>query len=117
MAGNSHRRGAVRKTGTKKGAVVGSGGQRRRGLEGKGPTPKAAERVGHPAHRRATAAARTGNKAGPQRRRTEGEGPETVVGRNPVLECLRAGVPATALHVAVGLEADERVSESVQRAA
>ncbi|MGC2797451.1 MAG: 23S rRNA (guanosine(2251)-2'-O)-methyltransferase RlmB, partial [Mycobacterium sp.] len=34
MAGNSQRRGAVRKAGTKKGATVGSGGQRRRGLEG-----------------------------------------------------------------------------------
>ena len=33
MAGNSSRQGAVRKQGTKKGAVVGSGGQRRRGLE------------------------------------------------------------------------------------
>ena len=44
MAGNSQRRGAVRKTGSKKGATVGSGGQRRRGLEGKGPTPKASDR-------------------------------------------------------------------------
>ena len=43
MAGNSQRRGAVRRTGSKKGAQVGSGGQRRRGLEGKGPTPKAAD--------------------------------------------------------------------------
>ncbi|MGA7135627.1 MAG: 23S rRNA (guanosine(2251)-2'-O)-methyltransferase RlmB, partial [Mycobacterium sp.] len=36
MAGNSRRRGAVRKAGTKKGPTVGSGGQRRRGLEGRG---------------------------------------------------------------------------------
>jgi 23S rRNA (guanosine2251-2'-O)-methyltransferase len=34
-----------------------------------------------------------------------------------VVECLRAGVPATALHVAVGMSADERVSEAVQLAA
>ena len=47
MAGNSQRRGAIRKGG--KGPTVGSGGQRRRGLEGKGPTPKAAERDYHPA--------------------------------------------------------------------
>jgi 23S rRNA (guanosine2251-2'-O)-methyltransferase len=39
MAGNSGRRGAVRKPGTKKGQVVGSGGQKARGLQGKGPTP------------------------------------------------------------------------------
>ena len=40
MAGNSQRRGAVRKTGSKKGATAGSGGQRRKGLEGKDPTKK-----------------------------------------------------------------------------
>ena len=40
-----------------------------------------------------------------------------MLGRNPVLECLRAGVPATALYVALGAEADERLTESVSRAA
>ena len=40
-----------------------------------------------------------------------------MLGRNPVLECLRAGVPATALYVALGAEADERLTESVARAA
>ncbi len=40
-----------------------------------------------------------------------------VLGRNPVVECLRAEVPATALYVAVGAEADDRLKESVQRAA
>ena len=39
---------------------------------------------------------------------------EIVLGRNPVLECLRAGVPATALYVALGTEADERLTESVR---
>ncbi|EUA02266.1 RNA 2'-O ribose methyltransferase substrate binding family protein [Mycobacterium kansasii 732] len=34
-----------------------------------------------------------------------------------MLECLRAGVPATALYVALGAEADERLNESVSRAA
>jgi 23S rRNA (guanosine2251-2'-O)-methyltransferase len=56
MPGNSQRRGAIRKSG--KGAAVGSGGQRRRGLEGKGPTPKAADREYHPAHKRARAVAK-----------------------------------------------------------
>jgi len=51
MPGNSQRRGAIRKSG--KGPTVGSGGQRRRGLEGKGPTPKATERDYHPAAKRA----------------------------------------------------------------
>ena len=40
MAGNTQRSGGVRKK-NKKGATKGSGGQRRKGLAGKGPTPKA----------------------------------------------------------------------------
>ncbi|MFD6858072.1 23S rRNA (guanosine(2251)-2'-O)-methyltransferase RlmB [Rhodococcus sp. NPDC060086] len=118
MAGNSQRRGAIRKGGTKKGQVVGSGGQRRRGLEARGATPKAEERSYHPAARRARAAAKTADTRGrrPGGRKPE-DGPEMVLGRNPVVECLRAEVPATALYVAVGAEADDRLKESVQRAA
>lgn len=114
MAGNSQRRGAVRKTGSKKGATVGSGGQARRGLRGKGPTPPAEARKGHPAARRAASAAKR-VPAGPQNRvlRDRGDLPETVVGRNPVVEALRAGVPATALYVAQGLSTDDRVTEAV----
>ncbi|OBF05145.1 23S rRNA (guanosine(2251)-2'-O)-methyltransferase RlmB [Mycobacterium sp. 852002-10029_SCH5224772] len=109
MAGNSRRRGAIRKSGSKKGPTVGSGGQRRRGLEGRGPTPPAHMRPNHPAAKRAQSQARR-----PAKRTDE---TETVLGRNPVLECLRAGVPATALYVALGSEADERLTESVSRAA
>ena len=48
MARTHGRGGAgIRKT-NKKGATKGSGGQRRKGLEGKGPTPRAENRVGHP---------------------------------------------------------------------
>ncbi|GEL17431.1 23S rRNA (guanosine(2251)-2'-O)-methyltransferase RlmB [Pseudonocardia asaccharolytica] len=122
MAGNSKRRGALRKEGTKKGPVVGSGGQRRRGLRGKGPTPPAEMRPGHPAARRAAREAAKAQHerakvAGSRRRPGDGDTPETVLGRNPVVECLRAGVPATALHVAVGTAADERIAEAVQLAA
>lgn len=109
MAGNSRRRGAVRKAGTKKGPTVGSGGQRRRGLEGRGPTPPAHLRPNPPAAKRA--------QSPPRRPAKRTEETETVLGRNPVLECLRAGVPATALYVALGTEADERLTESVSRAA
>jgi 23S rRNA (guanosine2251-2'-O)-methyltransferase len=118
MAGNSQRRGAIRKGGTKKGQVVGSGGQRRRGLEARGATPKAEDRSYHPAARRARAAAKAADTRGrrPGGRKPE-DGPEMVLGRNPVVECLRAEVPATALYVAVGAEADDRLKESVQRAA
>lgn len=58
MAGNSRRRGAIRKAGTKKGPTVGSGGQRRRGLEGRGPTPPAHMRPNHPAAKRAQSPSR-----------------------------------------------------------
>ncbi len=110
MAGNSRRRGAVRKPGTKKGPTVGSGGQRRRGLEGRGPTPPAHLRPHHPAAKRA-------RPQPPRRAAKRSDDKETVLGRNPVLECLRARVPATALYVALGAEADERLTESVARAA
>ncbi|WP_158882335.1 23S rRNA (guanosine(2251)-2'-O)-methyltransferase RlmB [Amycolatopsis anabasis] len=112
MAGNSRRQGAVRKPGTKKGAVVGSGGQRRKALEGKGPTPKAEMRPGHPAQRRAAAKAKA-----KEARANKTEGPELIAGRNPVVEALRADVPATALYVALNVDADDRVTEAVRIAA
>ena len=114
MAGNSQRRGAVRKDGTKKGPTVGSGGVRRRGLEGRGATPPAQERPHHPAAKRAAEGAPSSSSG---RRSKKTDDTEMVLGRNPVLECLRAGVPATALYVALGTESDERLTESVTRAA
>ncbi|MGI5246634.1 23S rRNA (guanosine(2251)-2'-O)-methyltransferase RlmB [Dactylosporangium sp. CA-139066] len=45
------------------------------------------------------------------------EGPELLVGRNPVVEALRTHVPATALYVALGIDMDERVKEAVRTAA
>ena len=109
MPGNSRRRGAVRKAGTKKGPTVGSGGVRRRGLEGRGATPPAHLRPGHPAAKRAAKQSR--------RPARPAEETELVLGRNPVLECLRANAPASALYVALGAEADERLTESVTLAA
>jgi 23S rRNA (guanosine2251-2'-O)-methyltransferase len=179
----------------RKGASVGSGGQKRKGLEGRGPTPPASERKGHAAARqarRADAAAapvgRTGRPASgrpatsdrpatPGRAaagvraaaagrpaaagRAAGKGrpaaggrstgtgrpvagrsaarpavggrptttrrptrttrpdpnaPEVVAGRNPVVEALRASIPATALYVATGIELDERVREAIKLA-
>lgn len=119
MAGNSQRKGAVRKT-SKKGAQTGSGGQRRRGLEGKGPTPRATERTGHPAARRASRAARSE----PARRGASRGAPrgglkastEIVAGRNSVLEALRTHLPATALLVASRIDSDDRVKEAIRLA-
>lgn len=158
MAGNSQRRGAIRKTGTKKGAIKGSGGQVSKSRESRGATPPAEVRKGHVAGRKAAAAKKgaafgsggsaggrgssggasrgsgggsgsgasrgSGRVAGTRTPRVTGGGtmrrgkglPETVVGRNPVVESLRAGVPATALYVAAGLQPDERITEVVQLA-
>jgi len=113
MAGNSSRRGAVRKPGSKKGATVGSGGRGRRALEGKGPTPKAVDRTYHPAAKRAASAAkRQPGKPGPVK-----VSPDLVVGRNAVLEALTAGVPAQRLDVAAGLKVDEKLKRSIKLAA
>ena len=115
----------------------GTGGYRKDRLEGKGPTPPASARPGHPAQRAAAAAARAerngrptgrGNeRGGVSRDRSEyskenpatrgsGEGPEMVAGRNSVVESLRAGIPAMALYVTGRAHEDERVAESVQLA-
>lgn len=117
MAGNSSRRGAIRKGSSKKGMTVGSGGQRRRGLEGKGPTPKAEERPNHKAYK---SAARSGAAQGaPNGRRSSGSrrertSSEVIAGRNSVLEALRVGVPATTLYVASRIDSDDRVRETLK---
>jgi 23S rRNA (guanosine2251-2'-O)-methyltransferase len=156
----------------------GTGGQGRRKLEGKGPTPPADQRPGHPAQRRAGAGSRRSNDApappgsrrsdasappgsrrsdasasagsrrsdgpssssrrsdaasSPSRRfdaaappssrrpaRGAGEAAEFVAGRNPVVESLRARVPAATLYVGAfgGRTArDERVDEAIKLAA
>jgi 23S rRNA (guanosine2251-2'-O)-methyltransferase len=116
----------------------GTGGNRRDKLSGKGPTPPAYLRPGHPAQRAASAAARAdrggrpadrGNeRTGASRDRSDysrenpavrgsGEGPEMIAGRNSVVESLRAGIPAMALYVTGRAHEDERVAESVQLAA
>jgi len=119
MAGNSKRRGAVAKPGTKKGASVGSGGQRRRGLEGKGPTPKAKDRPYHKAHKQAQkqAGGRQGGRPGSRPQRRAAGDAEWIIGRNPVVEALREGVPVTAVYVAEGAERDGRLREAFQLAA
>ncbi|RRR99268.1 23S rRNA (guanosine(2251)-2'-O)-methyltransferase RlmB [Glycomyces terrestris] len=122
-----------RKT-SKAGPQKGSGGQKK-GLAGKGRTLKAADRPWHKeytgddkpqktqrkqAAERAKAASegRTTNigKSRPRTQARRADEPEMILGRNPVLEALRAKVPATALYVAFGTELDDRVAESVRLA-
>jgi 23S rRNA (guanosine2251-2'-O)-methyltransferase len=97
----------------KKGPQKGTGGHGRRKLAGKGPTPKAEDRPGHPAQRRARADAKRSMAPPPGAvRRSRGSGlheDEVVVGRNAVVEALRAAVPAVALYVAGGVDRDDRV--------
>src|SRR5690606_28287984 len=117
MAGNSRRRGATRKPGSKKGSRVGTGGHGRRALEGKGPTPKAEEREYHPAAKRKAAAERKAekqSKGAPRRMaRARGDSTEIIAGRNAVLEALRAGVPVQTAWFAHRIEADERTKEII----
>jgi 23S rRNA (guanosine2251-2'-O)-methyltransferase len=117
MAGNSQRRGRTSGAG-KKTATAGTGGKNRRSLAGRGATPPAEKRTGHPAQRRAQADARRRTERDRSRQRAD-EAPELLLGRNPVLEALRAHIPATALYVVTGDSArtDERVAEAVQLAA
>ncbi|MBO0869752.1 MAG: 23S rRNA (guanosine(2251)-2'-O)-methyltransferase RlmB [Micromonosporaceae bacterium] len=146
MAGNSSRRG--RRGTPKKGPTVGSGGNRRAGLAGRGRTLPAQDRPWHKAYsgdeplprrtawkqeKERRAAAERAEKAGPsgggkgagggkprvapgRRAAVAKEAPELLVGRNPVVEALRAVVPATALYLAQGIEPDDRVTEAVRTA-
>jgi 23S rRNA (guanosine2251-2'-O)-methyltransferase len=171
MPGNDQRRN--RRTTSKKGPQIGSGGRGRQSLAGRGRTLPADERPWHKAYegddlpkrtawkqekeRRAAAAEGRAPKSGhadgkptggkPMRGKPGGgkaiaknatggraggknaprvapgrksnppkDGPELLVGRNPVVEALRAHIPATALHVASGIDTDERVTEALRTA-
>ncbi|WP_371661584.1 23S rRNA (guanosine(2251)-2'-O)-methyltransferase RlmB [Streptomyces sp. NBC_00280] len=98
----------------KKGAQVGSGGQRRRGLEGKGPTPPAEARKGHKKNRIAGAKAKQLQRRPAPKGRGGKASSELVVGRNSVVEALREGVPASTLYVQQFIDNDERVREALQ---
>ena len=114
MAGNSSRRGAVKKTG-KGNATAGSGGRVKRGLEGRGPTPKAKDREGHVAHKAHQRAEKSAARRRPSPRRS-GEA-DWIAGRNSVVEALRASMPVTAVYVAEGAERDGRLREVFRVAA
>lgn len=138
MPGNSSRRG--RRTTPKPGPPAGSGGKRRAGLKGKGRTLPAEERPWHKAYsgpgpvpartawkQEKERAAKGQEPPGAEPRSTQTRtggartggarsGPELLAGRNPVVEALRAHVPATAVYLARGIDVDPRVSELVRTA-
>ena len=91
--------------------------QQRRGLRGRGPTPKAEDRPYHKAAKR-----KAGKPGKPERRdnrrpqQREKTYVDTIAGRNTVVEALRAGIPARELVVAVGVDVDDRLTEIMHHA-
>jgi 23S rRNA (guanosine2251-2'-O)-methyltransferase len=96
--------------------TVGTGGHGRKALEGKGPTPPAEMRPGHPRQRRAAAASRSSARSAPAAVTTRRRDDDIIAGRNPVLEALEAAVPAERLYVAIGVDLDRRVVGALTRA-
>jgi len=112
----------MRNPGSKKGPTVGSGGQRRKALAAKGPTPKAEDRPHHPAAKAKRRAGKAGVADGSGGQRPAATRParteaSILAGRNAVLEALNARVPAKALYVQARLPADDRLREAVRIAA
>jgi len=116
----------------KKGPTIGSGGQRRKALEGKGPTPKAEDRKGHKAYRAnktekpgtsrkgeylaptaKTAGSHNAGRTNSKRVAKAAEAGEVLSGRNSIVEALRAKVPATAMYISNRIDMDERVKEAI----
>lgn len=136
------RPGAAGKKSTRK---MGSGGQGRQALEGKGPTPKAEDRTYHVAAKRKAQAERSASAVGRavgKGRQANGRGPdatiaekaftereqarrrpaktqaqaELVTGRNSVLEAFAAKIPAHTLYLAQRIEFDDRVKQIIASA-
>ncbi|MCW2288843.1 23S rRNA (guanosine(2251)-2'-O)-methyltransferase RlmB [Leucobacter luti] len=130
MTNKKSRTGAIRKKGL--GKAVGSGGQGRQALEGRGPTPKAEEREYHAKYKakksrerydaaKARYAERTGQTPDRGRGGNSGGGrkkdeSELVTGRNAVVEALRAQIPASTLYIASRVEMDDRMREILRLA-
>ncbi|MEW9528836.1 23S rRNA (guanosine(2251)-2'-O)-methyltransferase RlmB [Microbispora sp. NPDC049125] len=105
----------------KQGPTRGTGGKVKRSLEGRGATPPAHMRHWYKDKARAERIERESASGGrparaPSRTRKE-DAPEVIGGRNPVVEALRAGVPATAVYVAHRIDSDDRVKEAIKMAA
>ena len=130
--------------GKKSSRKMGSGGQGRQALEGKGPTPKAEDRPYHVAAKRKAQAERNaaavgravgkgrGGRGAPdatiaekafaereqaRRRPAKAEAQaELVTGRNSVLEAFAARIPAHTLYLAQRIEFDDRVKQIIASA-
>lgn len=120
MSGNPN----VKRSASKKGPSRGSGGKRARGLQGRGPTPKAEDRVYHPAHTRKLKreeAQRQAEQRAAQSTKVRKElqladGHELIVGRNPVFEAVKAGMNPARVFMSGASISDERVEHIVRAA-
>lgn len=102
--GNQSRRGAVSKGKTP--PKMGSGARHRGALAGRGPTPKAENRTWHPAYRQKVAKEVEAEKAAARAKSLSktrvrvAPGNELVIGRNPVVEAVRAGNKVERIYLA-----------------
>ncbi|GAA3729597.1 23S rRNA (guanosine(2251)-2'-O)-methyltransferase RlmB [Salinactinospora qingdaonensis] len=109
---------------SKKGPTKGTGGKGKRALQGKKTTLPKEQRHWYEAKQRSRAANRSpqqhpasaGRGAGGSRSGPGSGGQELLVGRNPVVEALRAGMPARRLFIVNSLDADERITEAAKLA-
>ena len=100
----------------------GSRGQRRTDDPAAAPGSRGQRRTDDPASypaRTTRGDAGPARASGPSARASRGSGDaaEFVAGRNPVVESLRAAVPAAALYVGNRVQHDERISEAIKLAA
>lgn len=109
MAGNSARRGPGK-------GVPGSGGRLRKSLAGRGPTPKAEDRVYHKAYKAKQEALKR-QAARPKRPTKAKAGADWVVGRNSVFEALSARLPVKQIYLAEGAQRDDRIRDILKFAA
>ncbi|RNL84023.1 23S rRNA (guanosine(2251)-2'-O)-methyltransferase RlmB [Halostreptopolyspora alba] len=112
----------------KKGPTKGTGGKGKRALEGKKPTLPKEQRHWYAKKQQSKSGSRTqqGPRVAASREETratpsgtpgrDAGGSELLVGRNPVIEALRAGVPATTLFLSTSIESEPRTTEATRLA-
>jgi 23S rRNA (guanosine2251-2'-O)-methyltransferase len=103
-----------RKTTSKK--AFGLGGKKRKSLKGKGPTPKAKDRVSHVNYQdkksknpKATRSQQYSKEPRSFSNREKRPASDFILGRNPVLESLQENVDAAILRIANGVDVDDRL--------
>lgn len=123
MSVKKDQHGRLLRSASKKGPTKGSGGKGKRALAGKGPTPKAEDRVYHAAHKakvRREKKEQTQSLQAQARAKTSAihvrRGHQLVAGRNPVLEAIRSGMPISRVFMAGNLTGDSRLSAVVSEA-